>query len=144
MFSNDNNENTYYMSHIPDIVNNNSYLKKEYDKQVGYLGNKLIENPHFSDKTKLEIIKRVKPKYTKEINLLEKGLPYIKKTKDFSNKYFSDNEPFLKENHRLYSNYVVGGKKTKREKNSKRRQKYTMKKRKDYYSSKVRVKQTHK
>ena len=86
MFSNDNKENTYYMSNIPDIVNNNTYLKNEYDKQVGYLGKKWVENPYFSDKTKLDLIKRVKPEYTKEINLLEKGLPYIKKTQQHINK----------------------------------------------------------
>ena len=143
MLSNDNKEKTYYMSKIPDIVNNNTYLKNEYDKQVGYFGKKWVENPYFSDKTKLDLIKHIKPEYAKEINLVEKSLPYIKKTQDFTNKYFSDNEPFLKENYRLYTDYVVGGKRrTKRETISKRRRN-THKKRKNY-SSKIKVKQTHK
>ena len=139
MFSN-NKENTYYMSNIPDLVNNNTFLKNEYDKHVGFFGKKLVESPYFSDKTKLDLIKHVKPEYAKQINLVEKGLPYIKKTQDFSNKYLSDNEPFSKENYQMYSNYVVGGRKTKR---SKKKKRITLKRKKSSYS-KIRVKQTHK
>lgn len=139
MFSN-NKENTYYMSSIPDVVNNNTFLKNEYDKQVGFFGRKLVESPYFSDKMKLDLIKHVKPEYAKQINLVEKGLPYIKKTQDFSNKYLSDNQSFAKENYYMYSNYVAGGRKTKRLKKKKR---ITQKRKKGNYS-KISVKQTHK
>lgn len=139
MFSN-NKENTYYMSSIPDVVNNNTFLKNEYDKQVGFFGRKLVESPYFSDKMKLDLIKHVKPEYAKQINLVEKGLPYIKKTQDFSNKYLSDNQSFAKENYQMYSNYVAGGRKTKRLKKKKR---ITQKRKKGNYS-KISVKQTHK
>lgn len=108
----DNKENTYYLKEIPNLVNKNSYLQKEYDNRIGFFGKKLIENPYVSDQTKLNLIEHVKPKYKPQLEFIKSSLPYVKKAQNINEKYFSD------KNH--LNN--VGGTKKKKKTMKKRRQ----------------------
>ena len=52
---------TNYLQEIPGLLGKNNIFRKEYDNQVGYLGNKLIENRWLTDNAKLNIISHSNP-----------------------------------------------------------------------------------
>jgi len=124
----DNKEKTYYLKEIPGVIKKNDLLEKEYNNQTGFFGNKLISNPYLSDQAKLSVIETVKPQYKKEINIIKKTLPYVKKAQDIHKKFFSNKDNYAEEQYKQHLTNL-GGKKSRRKKSKLKKKKSTKRRR---------------
>jgi hypothetical protein len=110
---------THYIENISHILSETPIIKDKYKKDVGFLGDKLLQTPYISDETKLDIISRKYPKYKENINTLKKVLPKIQKLETIRENLLIPKNENAKEQYNLYSSNQGG--KTRRKRTTKRR-----------------------
>ena len=126
-------EDTYYLTDFANTVNKIPYLNDEYNKQVGYWGNKLIQTPYLSDNTKFNIIEKAKPEYAENINLAKKVFPTLRYVSNLNNKYLINKNLDTQNQYNMHSDIINygGRRKSRKYRKSKKSRKYKSKSRKD-------------
>jgi len=127
MFANNYNndkEDTYYLTDFSNTINKIPYLNDEYNKQVGYWGNKLIQTPYLSDNTKLNIIEKAKPEYAENINFVKKVFPTLRYASNLNNKYLINKDLNAENQYKMHSDIInYGGRRKYKSKSRKHKTK---------------------
>lgn len=97
-----------YIQSVVKAVEKHPSLKKIFDKEVPFLGRKLLAST-LSDETKLNILKYMHPEKTETLRY---GLDTLKKANRFGKQYMQPNGEEAKELYSLYRH--SGGEKRKR------------------------------